>query len=178
MLFRSLLDMSRLDAGRLKLKLDWCDVGDVIGVAAQRIHASLANRPLGIHLAPNLPLVQMDFVLMEQVLVNLLDNACNYTPPGTPITVEAAVEGKQLQIAVTDGGPGIPPDDLERIFDKFYRLPGTATGGTGLGLSICRGLVEAHGGVLRVANTPDGGARFTITLPAGAPPPPVKEASL
>jgi two-component system sensor histidine kinase KdpD len=177
-LVANLLDMSRLDAGRLKLKLDWCDVGDVIGVAAQRVHGRLTQHPLTIRLVPNLSLVQMDFVLMEQVLVNLLDNACNYTPPGAPITVEARVDRQQLQITVADGGPGIPPADLERIFDKFYRLPGSATGGTGLGLSICRGLVEAHGGALTAANTPSGGAQFTIMLPAGASPPPVKEATL
>ena len=81
-------------------------------------------------------------------------------------------------ITVTDGGKGIPPDDFERIFEKFYRVPGTASGGTGLGLSICRGLVEAHGGTLTAANAPGAGARFTITLPCGAAPPPVKEAEL
>lgn len=177
-LVANLLDMSRLDAGRLKLKLDWCDVGDVIGVAAKRVQDCLERHPLAIHLAPGLPLVQMDFVLMEQVLVNLLDNACNYTPPDTPITIEAIVDRQRLQIVVTDGGQGIPAEDLERIFDKFYRLPGTSTGGTGLGLSICRGLVEAHGGMLKAANVPDGGAQFTITLPAGSSPPPVKEANL
>jgi two-component system sensor histidine kinase KdpD len=84
----------------------------------------------------------------------------------------------KLYIVVTDGGKGIPPDDLERIFDKFYRVPGTATGGTGLGLSICRGLVEAHGGTLTAENAPGAGARFIITLPASASPPPVKEADL
>ena len=84
----------------------------------------------------------------------------------------------KLIIAVVDGGKGIPPDDLERIFDKFYRVPGTASGGTGLGLSICRGLVEAHGGTLTAENAPGGGARFVISLPANTPPPPVKEADL
>ena len=177
-LVANLLDMSRLDAGRLTLKLDWCDVGEVIGVAAQRVEECLLHRPLNIDVAPDLPLVQMDFVLMEQVLVNLLDNACNYSPLDAPICVEAHINRGKLLIAVSDGGKGIPPDDLERIFDKFYRLPGTATGGTGLGLSICRGLVEAHGGTLTAENTPGGGARFVITLPAGAAPPPVKEADL
>ena len=169
--------MSRLDAGRIKLKLDWCDVGEVIGVAAGRVEECLLHRPLNIDAPPDLPLVQMDFVLMEQVLVNLLDNACSYTPPDAPITVEAHLRSGKLRLAVTDGGKGIPPADLERIFDKFYRVPGTATGGTGLGLSICRGLVEAHGGTLAAENAPGAGARFIITLPANAPPP-VKEADL
>jgi two-component system sensor histidine kinase KdpD len=169
--------MSRLDAGRVKLKLDWCDVGEVIGVAAQRVEECLLRRPLSIDAPPDLPLVQMDFVLMEQVLVNLLDNACSYSPSDAPITIAAKMERGRLLMSVTDGGKGIPPEDLERIFDKFYRVPGTASGGTGLGLSICRGLVEAHGGTLTAENAPGEGARFTITLPAGAPPP-VKEADL
>jgi two-component system sensor histidine kinase KdpD len=132
----------------LKLKLEWCDVGDVIGVAAQRVEECLLHRPLNIDVPPDLPLMQMDFVLMEQVLVNLLDNACTYTPPGAPIAISVQVKRDKLLLTVMDGGKGIPDDDLERIFDKFYRLPGTATGGTGLGLSICRGLVEAHGGTI------------------------------
>jgi two-component system sensor histidine kinase KdpD len=177
-LVANLLDMSRLDAGRLRLKLDWCDVGEVIGVAAQRVEACLLPRPLEIDVPPDLPLVQMDFVLMEQVLVNLLDNACAYTPAAASITITARLARGKLVIAVTDGGPGIPAGDLDRIFDKFYRLPGTASGGTGLGLSIARGLVEAHGGTLVAGNVPGGGARFTITLPAATPPPPVMEAEL
>ncbi len=177
-LVENLLDMSRLDAGRLKLKLDWCNVGEVIGVAVKRLEKCLSKRPLSIQYAPNLPLVQMDFVLMEQVIVNLLDNICNYTPPASPVEIRADMDEKSLVIAITDAGKGIPPEEMERIFEKFYRVPGTATGGTGLGLSICRGLVEAHGGSLTVENVPNGGARFMIRLPANATAPPVKEASL
>jgi two-component system sensor histidine kinase KdpD len=191
----NLLDMSRLDSGRLQLKLDWCDVGDVISVAVKRLERDLAKHPLTIEYAPDLPLIRMDFALIEQVLVNLLDNASSYTPPGAPIQISSSLEGKFLLICITDAGPGIPEEDLERIFDKFYRLPGSATGGTGLGLSISRGLVEAHGGTLKAENapgpegTPEGapeagarlgahGARFIISLPVGAPPPPVREATL
>jgi two-component system sensor histidine kinase KdpD len=177
-LVENLLDMSRLDSGRLKLKLDWCDMGEVIGVAVKRLEKCLAERPLSIQYAPNLPLAQMDFVLMEQVIVNLLDNICNYTPPATPVEIRAEMDEKSLIIAITDSGKGIPPGDLERIFEKFYRVPGTGTGGTGLGLSICRGLVEAHGGTLSVENVPNGGARFLIRLPVSGTPPPVKEAAL
>jgi two-component system, OmpR family, sensor histidine kinase KdpD len=174
-LVENLLDMSRLDAGRLHLKLDWCDVSDVVGVAVKRLASDLQEHPLTIQIAPDLPLVQMDFGLIEQVLVNLLDNACIYTPAGTPITIAARLEGPMLLLTVTDQGPGIAREDLERIFDKFYRAPGAASGGTGLGLSICRGLVEAHGGTLTADNLPDHGLRFTICLPAGSPPP-VREA--
>jgi two-component system sensor histidine kinase KdpD len=144
----------------------------------QRLRSCFAQRPLVIDIPPDLPLVQMDFVLMEQVLINLLHNICNYTPAGSPVEIRAQIEESWLWLTVADRGPGIPPELLERIFDKFYRIPGTATGGTGLGLSLCRGLVHAHGGELLAENRPDGGAIFTIQLPATATPPPVKEADV
>lgn len=177
-LVENLLDMSRLDAGRLQIKRDWCVVSDVVGVAVQQLQGCLAQRPLTLAIPPDLPLVQMDFMLMEQVLINLLHNVCNYTPPGSPVEIGAKIADGWLWLTVADRGPGIPAELLERIFDKFYRVPGTATGGTGLGLSICRGLVHAHGGELLAANRPDGGAIFTIQLPAAAAPPPVKEADI
>jgi two-component system sensor histidine kinase KdpD len=150
----------------------------VIGVAVKRREKDLADHSLTIDYAPHLPLVQMDFVLMEQVLVNLLDNATSYTPAGAPIQIEGVMEGNFLTIRITDHGPGIPSKELERIFDKFYRVPGTPTGGTGLGLSICRGLVEAHGGTLKAEHAPERGARFIIRLPADTVPPMAREASL
>ncbi len=177
-LVENLLDMSRLDSGRLAMKLDWCNIGEVIGVAVQRVEKCMAQHPLTIDLAPDLPLVKMDFVLMEQVLVNLLNNICNYTPPGAPATITAARMDGALRLSVSDSGPGLPPGDLDRVFDKFYRAPGVATGGTGLGLSICRGLVEAHGGTLTAENLPGGGARFVIQLPVDDLPPPVREANV
>lgn len=177
-LVENLLDMSRLDAGRLQIKRDWCVVSDVVGVAVQRWQPCLVHRPLTLDLPPDLPLVQMDFMLIEQVLSNLLHNICNYTPPGSPVEIGAKVADGWLWLTVADRGPGIPPELVERIFDKFYRIPGTATGGTGLGLSICRGLVHAHGGELTASNRSGGGAAFTIQLPATATPPPVKEADI
>ena len=113
---------------------------------------------------------------MEQVVINLLHNAAAYTPPGTPIEITAKLARGWLNLTIADQGPGIPPDQLDKIFDKFYRVPGTAAGGTGLGLSICRGLVAAHGGELQAENRPSGGVAFTIKLPAALVPPPVKEA--
>lgn len=175
-LVENLLDMSRLESGRLQLKREWCDIGDLVGVAVKRADYCTATHPITIQLAPNLPLVQIDFVLMEQVLVNLLDNACNYTPSGAPITVAARVNGKQMELTVSDTGKGIPPELLERVFEKFFRLPGTPTGGTGLGLSISRGLVEAHGGSLSAENLREGGTRFTLCLPLDRTAPPVQEA--
>jgi len=177
-LVANLLDMSRLEAGRLQLKREWCDMGDIIGVAVKRLESYFAGRPLTIDLAPDLPLLQLDFVLMEQVIVNLLDNACSYTPAGAPIAIAAARRGGDVIVTLTDHGPGIAPADIDHIFDKFYRAPSAATGGTGLGLSIARGLVEAHGGALTAENVRGAGARFTIRLPATDTPPPVREAAL
>jgi two-component system sensor histidine kinase KdpD len=177
-LVENLLDMSRLDAGRLQLKLEWCDVSDVIGVALRQVATVIGARPVTVTVARDTPLLRLDFVLMEQVLVNLLDNACTYTPPGSALEITAAVEENRVCIHVADAGPGIAPEALAHIFDKFYRVPGRAAGGTGLGLSICRGLVEAHGGELTAHNRPEGGMVFTIRLPRTSQPPPVKEAIL
>ncbi len=177
-LVANLLDMSRLEAGRLSLKLEWCNAGEVVAVAVKQLERCLEERTVSIVPQPGLPLVRMDFVLMEQVLVNLLDNACTYTPPGTPIDIALDHRAGVLTITVTDHGPGIAATDLDHIFDKFYRASGAATGGTGLGLSICRGLVEAHGGTVTADNAPNAGARFTIRLPAGDAPPPPPEANL
>lgn len=177
-LVENLLDMSRLDAGRLQLKLEWCDIGDVIGVALRRLASVLGARPITVTVASDVPLIKMDFVLMEQVLVNLLDNACAYTPPDSALSISAAVVGAWVHIDLSDDGPGIAPEALARIFDKFYRVPGTAAGGTGLGLSICRGLVEGHGGTLTARNRPEGGMTFSIRLPKPTQPPSVQEAGL
>ncbi len=177
-LVENLLDMSRLDSGRVQLKLEWCDVSDVVSVALKRLAVDLAQRTVRIDYPPKLPLIQMDFVLMEQVLVNLIDNACSYTPAGSQLVIAAKVEDAHLLLSVSDAGPGVASAELERIFDKFYRIPGTATGGTGLGLSICRGLVEAHGGTLRAEPITSGGTRFAIRLPMRSYPPPVEEAKL
>lgn len=177
-LVENLLDMSRLESGRLQIKRDWCDVGEIIGVAVKTFDTCAAVHSIDIRVQRDLPLIQVDFVLIEQVLVNLLENACSYSPPGTPIQVSAESDARLVTIVVEDRGPGIPPDRLDTIFDKFYRVPGTPTGGTGLGLSISRGLIEAHGGTLTAENGEQGGARLIIHLPLNGAPPPVREASL
>ena len=121
---------------------------------------------MGVHLAEGLPLVSMDMVLMTQVLVNLLDNALKYSPPESSIEITARTHDRQLFIEVLDRGPGVPEHDLQRIFDKFYRIPvPEGAGGTGLGLSICKGIVEAHGGRIRAENRAGGGLRIAIQLP-------------
>lgn len=164
----NLLDMARLESGMLQLKKEWCDIQDVIGVAVSRLGESLANRPLKIEIQPDLPLVQADFVLIEQVLVNLMDNALKYSESGSEITVTACQGEKQLEIAVADRGTVVPAGDLERIFDKFYRLNSPRlVSGTGLGLAICKGIIEAHGGRIWAADNPAGGVVITFILPLG-----------
>ncbi|MDT3698550.1 MAG: sensor histidine kinase KdpD [Thermincola sp.] len=162
----NLLDMARLESGMLQLKKEWCDIQDVIGVAVSRMGETLTNRPLKIHVEPDLPLIQADFVLIEQVLINLLDNALKYSKRGSEIAVSACQSGKHLTISVADRGHQIPEEDLAKIFDKFYRLSSRLqVSGTGLGLSICKGLVEAHGGKIWAENNPSGGVIMTFNLP-------------
>lgn len=177
-LVENLLDMSRLESGRLALRHDWCDVGDIISVAISRLKACLSDHPVDIKLAPDLPLIPVDFGLIEQALVNLLDNVCHYTPLGSPVVIEVKHLRNTLWIKIRDKGPGIADEDLARIFDKFYRVPGSRTGGTGLGLSIARGLVEAHGGTLKAENNPDGGLSFILNFPLIETPPVAHEANL
>ena len=171
----NLLDMTRLESGRMQPHLDWCDVTDLVNVSLRQLEKELAGRPVEVILPPQLPLVEMDFLLMEQVLVNLLLNAALHTPPGTTIKVSTAVAPKELVLRVAAAGPGIPAEALPQLFGKFYRAPGAPAGGSGLGLSIVKGFVEAHGGRVSAANHPSGGAEFTIHLPLGQSPPPPEE---
>jgi two-component system sensor histidine kinase KdpD len=143
----------------------------MIGVAASRVEA-LRTRSLKIETAPDLPLVPADFVLIEQVLVNLLDNAAKYAGPDSEISVKTSHSLEEVAISVADHGPGVPEEDRELVFDKFYRLRASRQiGGTGLGLTICKAIVEAHGGRIWVSGNPGGGALVTFTLPllAAAP---------
>jgi two-component system sensor histidine kinase KdpD len=174
----NLLSMTRLESGHVKVKLDWCDVADLVQVTVKELHKDLAQRKVTIGINPNLPLVRMDFVLMQQALANLLLNAAVHTPPGTAVQVNAAVEADMLVLTVADDGPGLPPDALPLIFDKFYRAPAAPAGGTGLGLAIVKGFVEAQGGRVNAENRPAGGALFTIRLPLAKAPPVAVEASL
>jgi len=162
----NLLDMTRVEAGAIHASREPCDVQDVIGSALERLNVLLKDRRVEVKVSPDLPLVPMDFVLMVQVLVNLLDNAIKYSAPGTPIEVTARTIERNLEIQVADRGIGIPPEDLTRVFDKFYRVqrPGGVIG-TGLGLAICKGIIEAHGGRIQADNRIGGGTVVTATLP-------------
>jgi two-component system, OmpR family, sensor histidine kinase KdpD len=170
----NLLDMTRLESGKVKPRLEWCDVSDLIHVTLRRDERALSKHQASLLAAGPLPLVKMDFVLVEQALSNLLLNAANYTPAGTPVEVRAAVVNGELAITVADRGPGLPEESLPHVFEKFYRVPGAPAGGTGLGLSIVKGLIEAHQGRVEARNRPGGGAEFVIYLPlAGSPEPEV-----
>jgi two-component system sensor histidine kinase KdpD len=177
-LVSNLLDMTRLESGAVKPRMDWCDVADLINIAMRHNERELSGHPIETVLSQPLPLVKMDFVLMEQVMNNLLLNAAAYTPKGNPVEIKAWATPSELAIAVADRGPGLPAESLSHLFEKFYRAPGAPAGGTGLGLSIVKGLVEAHGGRVEVQNRPGGGAEFTVYLPVEASPAPVLEAAI
>jgi len=170
-LVENLLDMARLQAGRVALNRQWHSLEELVGVCLRAMEPALAPRAVRVHLPADLPLVEMDAVLMERVLCNLLENAAKFTPPEARIDIGAATEAAQLRIWIEDDGPGLPTGREEQIFKKFERGDKeSATPGVGLGLAICRAIVEAHGGTIIAQNRPGHGARFLITLPAGAPP--------
>jgi len=164
----NLLDMTRLESGAIELKLDLIDVAEIIGAALQRAANVLARHHVEVTVEPELPMLRLDVLLFEQVLFNLLDNASKYSPLGSRIDIRARRDGELVEIEVVDEGPGIPPGDFERIFDKFYRVQAQdrRRAGTGLGLAICRGFVEALGGWIVARNRRDrSGAVLTIRLP-------------
>ena len=167
---KSLLNAARLQSGQIRPKIDWCDVSDLLRVTLQEVAEVTSGRVIEEKITPGLPLVKMDIVLMQQALANLLVNASQYTPAGTAIQISARMAANDLILEVAYSGPGLPPDELERIFDLFHRAPGAKAGGTGLGLAIVKGFVEAQGGRVGAANRPAGGALFTISMPAGNMP--------
>jgi two-component system sensor histidine kinase KdpD len=167
----NLLDMTRLEAGAVRLKYTPCDMEELIGCALSVLDPRLGKREIAVHLPPDLPLVMLDMGCMIQVLVNLLDNSLKYSPQDQPIGINARTDREWLVMEIIDHGPGVAEADLERIFDKFHRVPAPeGARGTGLGLSICKGFVQAHGGTINAAITPGGGLTVTIRLPLAPPP--------
>ena len=170
----NLLDMTRLESGTLAPRMEASDLGEVVGAAIARAARVLTEHRVELDLAPDLPLLDLDPVLFEQVLFNLLDNASKYAPAGSTVRLRAWHEhaGEEpgvVRLQVIDEGPGIPEEALELVFDKFHRVHGAdrQRAGTGLGLAICRGFIEAMGGTIAAANRRDRpGAVFTVTLPA------------
>ena len=171
-LVQNLLEMTRLESGALQVQTEWHPVEEVVGAALGRFGKALAQRPVTTRVPPELPLVPMDDVLIEQVLINLIDNALKYTPAESPIEVTAEDAGGAVLIEVADRGPGLPPGEERRIFEKFHRTEGGPTvRGAGLGLAICRGIVQAHGGRIWAENRPGGGVTIRFTLPVKEAPP-------
>ncbi len=171
----NLLEMTRLEAGALRVVPEPSDPQDVVGAALAQLARPLQGHPVVVDVPAGLPLVPIDPVLIVRVLTNILDNALKYSAAGTPIEVSACDKGSAVEVAVADRGIGIPPEDLERVFDKFYRVHrADSVGGTGLGLSICRGIVEAHGGRIWARNREGGGTVVTLALPLGGERPPAE----
>ena len=164
----NLLDMTKLESGAISPNVALHDIGEIVGSALRRASRILAHHQIELELAPDLPMLEIDAVLFEQVLFNLLDNAAKYAPPDTKILIQSWRDVDHVCLRVLDEGSGISTADLDHIFDKFYRAQKTdhVRAGTGLGLAISRGFVEAMHGTIVAANRTDrSGAAFTISLP-------------
>ncbi|HQQ64387.1 MAG TPA: two-component system sensor histidine kinase KdpD [Pseudomonadales bacterium] len=175
-LVNNLLDMARIQSGEIRLKKDWYSLEEIVGSAIRSLEPLLASHRIITHIPADLPLVEMDAVLIERVLANLLENAAKYTPTGTAVTVSALIDQKKLIVSVSDNGPGFPPVLDNNLFDKFTRGESeSATSGAGLGLAICKAIVEAHHGKISAHNHNDvdgknRGAAFVFELPWTQPP--------
>jgi two-component system sensor histidine kinase KdpD len=170
-LLANLLDMTRLESGGLEPKREWVPLEEIVGGALTRLEAQLAGREIRTEVPADLPLAFGDPVLLEQLVLNLLENAVKHTPAGTKIEIRAAAAGDALELEVADRGPGLAPGDETRIFEKFQRGAKAGAGGVGLGLAICRGIAIAHGGSIHAENRPGGGAIFRLLLPLLDAPP-------
>jgi two-component system sensor histidine kinase KdpD len=164
-LVENLLDMTRIESGRLSLSMEWCDIHDLVNAVIADLKDDLNRHDVSVSIAPDLPLVKLDTILVQQALSNILLNAVQYTPAKTKIRFNAYCEAETLVFSIEDDGPGIPKESMDRIFEKFYRVPGSVSGGTGLGLSIVKGFIEAHGGSVEASGRPAGGVRFLLRLP-------------
>ena len=175
-LVENVLRMTQLQSGAIVPQKQWQPLEEVVGSALGRLGKALADHPVTTRIPANMPLLQFDGVLIEQVLINLVDNAAKYTPPGTPVEITASTEEQNAAVEVADRGPGLAPGEARHIFDKFVRGAAGATPGrrgAGLGLAICRAIVEIHGGRIGAENRPGGGARFLFTIPIEGKPPAV-----
>jgi two-component system sensor histidine kinase KdpD len=174
-LLGNLLDLTRLESGALQVQKEWQPMEEVVGAALGRLERQQGTLPVRVHLAESTSLVPLDAALIEQVLVNLITNAQRHAP-GLEIDLRAWEEPGWIHLEVADRGPGVPADFKDRIFDKFFRLPGSGEGGVGLGLAICRAIVLAHAGIIQVLDRPGGGSCFRLALPLDGTPPAPPEA--
>jgi two-component system sensor histidine kinase KdpD len=165
-----LLHITRIESSVVEPRREWCEVSEIIEDATSAVEDVLTSHPLQVSSTEGMPLVHVDAVLLSQALANILHNACVYTPAGTVIEVDTRLRENQLRITVRDQGPGLPDGAETKVFEKFYRAPGSPAGGTGLGLAIARGLMRAQGGDLTAHNHPEGGAVFVMELPVSVQP--------
>ena len=171
-LVNNILDMARLDVGAIELNEQWYPLDEIIGVVLTRLQKRLAGRPLTVKLPDGTPMIYVDTVMIEQVLVNLLENVLRYTPEKSPVEITAEASNFAVKISVADQGPGIPAGLENQLFEKFYRVRNEAAqSGVGLGLAICRAIIEAHGGSIQAQNRPTGGALFSLMIPLDHAPP-------
>jgi two-component system sensor histidine kinase KdpD len=161
----NLLNMSRLESGFIKPKMDWCDINELIYAMVKKIEENKIAQKITINVNPNLPLVKTDKMMLEQIIYNLINNACLYTNPECLINVSAILHADILQLIIEDNGEGFPASEIENVFDKFYRLDHSKAGGTGLGLSIVRGFAEVLKGHVQLQNVSTGGSKFTVEIP-------------
>jgi two-component system sensor histidine kinase KdpD len=176
-LVSNLLDMARIESGEVTLDLQWQPLEEVVGAALDAARSMLKEHHVEVRLPADLPLVRIDGLLIERVLVNLLENASKYTPAGSHVTLSAEAIGDQLKVSVSDDGPGLPVGREEALFQKFTRgNRESATPGVGLGLAICRAIIESHHGRIVAINRPGGGVTFSFMLPLGSPPVAASEA--
>jgi two-component system sensor histidine kinase KdpD len=164
-LVHNLLELTRTESGELRLRREWHSMEEIVGAALMHLEHRLGDRKVRIDLSEDLPLLFVDGLLIEQVLVNLLENAERYSPPEAPITIAAGTGDGFVQVEVTDSGPGFAPGEEARVFDKFFRGHAAKGRGTGIGLTICAAIVHAHEGEIVAGNRPEGGASIRFTLP-------------
>lgn len=169
----NLLEVARLDGGPIAIRRRPEPLDEVVEAALSRLRGRLGDRPVRSRVPEHIPMVPIDAVLIQQVLVNLLENALRYTSDGTPLEIEATSNAEQVTLEVRDRGPGIRADEAERLFERFYRghSHSPQDGGAGLGLTICRAIVQAHGGTIALVNRTQGGTIARLTLPLVASPP-------
>lgn len=170
-LVRNLLDVTRLEAGAIELNKEWQPIEEAVGAALVRVDRLLGTRRIATDVPDDLPLVPYDALLLQQVLVNLLENAAKHTPLGSEIAISAREREGAVELVVADRGPGLPAGDEARVFEKFYRAEQGRGGGVGLGLTICTGIVAAHGGRIWAETRGGGGAAFHLVLPLEGEPP-------
>jgi two-component system, OmpR family, sensor histidine kinase KdpD len=172
-IIRNVLDMTRIESGAITVKKEWLHIEEIVGAVLNRMSDKLREHPASAKIPADLPLVPFDPLLIEQVLMNLLENAVKYTPSGAQIDISAGIDNNRVLVEVADQGPGIRPGEEDRIFEKFVRGSSSA-GGIGLGLTICKAIISAHGGRIWAENRFGGGVAFRFTLPVEEKPPVVE----